>query len=67
MVVDLQGHGGGAGPRLVVYHSSEPTLMLPKAGEQSGYIGAAIVGAFVVIVGGYYGIRWLKRRRVAMA
>lgn len=34
-----------------------------QANKQSGYIGAAIVGAFLVIVLGWYGIRWALRRR----
>lgn len=30
-----------------------------KANENSGYIGAAIVGTFIVTVGGWYGMRRL--------
>lgn len=33
-----------------------------EANDNSGYIGAAIVGAFVVIVTGWYGGRWVYRR-----
>ncbi|KAK0221791.1 NicO-domain-containing protein [Armillaria fumosa] len=33
-----------------------------KANDNSGYIGAAIVGAFVVIVAGWYGGRWAIRK-----
>ena len=33
-----------------------------RVNEQSGYIGAAIVGAFLAIVLGWYGIRWVLRR-----
>lgn len=33
-----------------------------NANEQSGYIGAAIVGAFILIVLGWYGIPLLKRK-----
>ncbi|KAF6757422.1 NicO-domain-containing protein [Ephemerocybe angulata] len=32
------------------------------AGEQSGWIGIGIVGGFIVIVGGWYGGRWVYRR-----
>lgn len=32
------------------------------ANEQSGYIGAAIVGVFLAIVLGWYGVRWMLRR-----
>ncbi|RXK38369.1 hypothetical protein M231_04411 [Tremella mesenterica] len=34
-----------------------------KTNDESGYIGAGIVGSFVVIVGGWYGGRWAWRRR----
>lgn len=34
-----------------------------QANEKSGYIGAAIVVAFLGIVLGWYGIRWVLRRR----
>lgn len=34
-----------------------------EAGDNSGYIGAGIVGAFVAIVGGWYGWRWVLGRR----
>lgn len=34
-----------------------------QANEQSGYIGAAIVGAFLAVVLSWYGIRWVLRRR----
>ncbi|THV00852.1 NicO-domain-containing protein [Dendrothele bispora CBS 962.96] len=33
-----------------------------KASDNSGYIGAAIIGAFVVVVLGWYGARWGLRR-----
>lgn len=33
------------------------------ANNQSGYIGAAIVGAFLAVVLGWYGTRWALRRR----
>ncbi|KAK0464438.1 NicO-domain-containing protein [Desarmillaria tabescens] len=33
-----------------------------KANDNSGYIGAAIVGAFVLIVAGWYGGRWIIRK-----
>ncbi|KAI0056100.1 NicO-domain-containing protein [Artomyces pyxidatus] len=33
------------------------------ANDNSGYIGAAIVGSFVVVVGGWYGVRWATRSR----
>ncbi|KAG8925170.1 hypothetical protein FRC02_009878 [Tulasnella sp. 418] len=34
-----------------------------NANEQSGFIGAAIVGCFLLIVSSYYGIRYIRRRR----
>lgn len=34
-----------------------------QANEKSGYIGAAIVGAFLSVVLGWYGVRWVLRRR----
>ena len=34
-----------------------------QANEKSGYIGAAIVGAFLAIVLGWYGVRWVLRKR----
>jgi len=34
-----------------------------QANEQSGYIGAALVGAFLAVVLGWYGVRWALRRR----
>ncbi|TFK40851.1 high-affinity nickel-transport protein-domain-containing protein [Crucibulum laeve] len=33
-----------------------------EANEQAGYIGVAIVGAFLAIVVGWYGGRWMMRR-----
>ncbi|CAE6421763.1 unnamed protein product [Rhizoctonia solani] len=33
-----------------------------RANDMSGFIGAAVVGCFVVIVAGWYGGRWLLRR-----
>ncbi|KAH6911395.1 NicO-domain-containing protein [Coprinopsis sp. MPI-PUGE-AT-0042] len=36
-----------------------------NAAEQSGWIGIGIVGGFVMIVGGYYFVRWLLRRQHA--
>jgi nickel/cobalt transporter (NiCoT) family protein len=33
-----------------------------RANEQSGYIGAAIVGAFIAVVLGWYGLRWAQGR-----
>lgn len=41
-----------------------PFLFGSQANDQSGYIGAAIVGTFVVILAGSWLVRWgLKRRR----
>jgi high-affinity nickel-transport protein len=43
-------------------------LSLPNAGscvqanDMSGFIGAAVVGCFAVIVAGWYGGRWIMRR-----
>ena len=37
-----------------------------QANEKSGYVGAAIVVAFLAIVLGWYGIRWVLRRRVGV-
>ncbi|CAE6464343.1 unnamed protein product [Rhizoctonia solani] len=34
-----------------------------RANDQSGLIGASVVGCFVVIVAGWYGGRWFLRRR----
>jgi len=34
-----------------------------QANKQSGYIGAAIVGAFLAVVLSWYGMRWVLRRR----
>ncbi|KAG5652879.1 hypothetical protein H0H81_003242 [Sphagnurus paluster] len=36
-----------------------------RAGDNSGYIGAAIVGGFVAIVAGWYATRWVIRTRMA--
>lgn len=33
-----------------------------RANEQSGYIGAAIVGGFITVVLGWYGLRRVLRR-----
>ena len=33
-----------------------------QANKQSGYIGAAIVGVFLAVVLGWYGIRWVLKR-----
>jgi hypothetical protein len=30
-----------------------------QANDNSGYIGAGIVGSFVLVVGGWYGGRWV--------
>lgn len=34
-----------------------------SANDNSGYIGAAIVGGFVLVVGGWYGIRWIQNTK----
>ncbi|CAE6448482.1 unnamed protein product [Rhizoctonia solani] len=36
-----------------------------RANDMSGFIGAAVVGCFVVIVAGWYGGRWLLRRHAS--
>ncbi|RDB18045.1 High-affinity nickel transport protein [Hypsizygus marmoreus] len=33
-----------------------------KANDNSGYIGAAIVGVFIIVVAGWYGTRWVARK-----
>jgi len=33
-----------------------------KANDQSGYIGAAIVGGFVLVVIGWYGGQWAAKK-----
>jgi len=33
-----------------------------KANDQSGYIGAAIVGGFLLVVVGWYGGRWVAKK-----
>lgn len=38
-----------------------------QAADNSGYIGAAIVGAFVAVVAGWYGVRWVLRKKRARA
>jgi high-affinity nickel-transport protein len=41
--------------------TGHPVIMdvqTPKANDNSGYIGAGIVGTFVLVVGGWYGGRW---------
>ncbi|KAJ3514140.1 hypothetical protein NLJ89_g2553 [Agrocybe chaxingu] len=48
------GHGGGLAGRW--------WRGWANANEQSGYIGAAIVGAFLVIVIAWYGGRWVARK-----
>ncbi|CAA7262937.1 unnamed protein product [Cyclocybe aegerita] len=51
------GHGGGLAGRW--------WRGWANANEQSGYIGAAIVGAFLVIVIAWYGGRWISRKMKA--
>ncbi|KAI0789798.1 high-affinity nickel-transport protein-domain-containing protein [Abortiporus biennis] len=48
------GHGGGLAGRW--------WRGWAKANDNSGYIGAAIVGAFLTIVGIWYGSRWVWRK-----
>uniref|UniRef100_A0A8H8CHJ5 Nickel/cobalt efflux system n=1 Tax=Psilocybe cubensis TaxID=181762 RepID=A0A8H8CHJ5_PSICU len=48
------GHGGGLAGRW--------WRGWAQASEQSGYIGIAIVGAFLVIVVGWYSTRWVARK-----
>ena len=36
-----------------------------QANDNSGYIGAAIVGVFLFIVGSWYGTRWAFRKLLA--
>ena len=48
-----QGDGGGLEGRWWLFWA--------KVNDQLGYIGAAIVGSFVLVVAGWYGIAWLRR------
>jgi hypothetical protein len=41
---------------------TEPPGMKRQANDNSGYIGAGIVGAFVLVVGGWCGGRWTFAR-----
>lgn len=48
------GHGGGLAGRW--------WRGWAKAADASGFIGAGIVGGFVVVVLGWYGVQWALRR-----
>jgi high-affinity nickel-transport protein len=37
-------------------------MVSTKADDNSGYIGAAIVGLFVMVVSGWYGSQWIYAR-----
>ena len=37
-------------------------FIILKANQNSGYIGAAVVGGFLAIVGGWYTYRWGTRK-----
>jgi hypothetical protein len=57
--------GGGHFGRMYGIHSALTEHPLTKvsrlrqANDNSGYIGAGIVGSFVLVVGGWYGGRWV--------
>jgi len=53
---------GWAQVRRFLHLRRNTILILVQANDSSGYIGAAIVGAFVVIVAGWYGVRWCMRK-----
>jgi len=38
------------------------SLLIPKANDNSGFIGAGIVGVFVILVLGWYTIRWVIKQ-----
>ncbi|KAH0586225.1 hypothetical protein H2248_007479 [Termitomyces sp. 'cryptogamus'] len=38
-----------------------------RANDNSGYIGVGIVGSFLVIVAGWYGMQWVLRRKAGRA
>ncbi len=63
----LLGDGGVVGLTYVpcLYKSRYARLLMhtEKANNQSGYIGAAIVGGFVAVVGSWYGVRYVWHRR----
>lgn len=66
MAVVLRGAGGEAGRGCVLRIAScTSVLRLPtprQANDDSGFIGAAIVGGFVILLAGWYGSRWVLRR-----
>lgn len=37
-------------------------VLIVKANDQSGYIGAAIVGGFLLLVVGWYGGQWAAKK-----
>ena len=44
---------------IMVLSTTVCVLKPPQANNNSGYIGAGIVGSFVLVVGGRYGGRWM--------
>jgi hypothetical protein len=64
MVVASQGDGGEAGQTQVTAPSFYYPLFdyLLQANENSGYIGAAIIGAFLAIVASWYLVVWLWKK-----
>ncbi len=52
----------GASKLLRCYSFSVYADLSPQANDNSGYIGAAIVGSFIIIVAGWYGGRWVARK-----
>lgn len=71
-MVVLLGGGGGAGTWFVFapffHHEMKLHLLTHRthhtyqANNNIGYIGAGIVGAFVVLVGGWYAFTWVIKR-----
>jgi uncharacterized membrane protein YphA (DoxX/SURF4 family) len=66
MEADSQVAGGGAGPGCVciiswaIFNYTRSPAM--QANDNSGYIGASIVGGFLAIVAAGYTLRWSIRK-----
>ena len=55
--------GGEAGRRYVCFPDYRTAADAPfQANDESGFIGAAIVGGFVVVVAAWYLGKWLVKR-----
>lgn len=59
--------GLGQGRRDIIIQSLWKSInnLSFQAGDNSGYVGAAIVGVFIIIVAGWYGTRMVVRKRKA--